>query len=131
MQGLLDEGREAMDEDGPESVCDAALISAAQRVEHYEMAGYGCVIEFAELLEERNIADILTDTLDEEKGADEKLTQLAEEEINPRALLEGGTGETGENDEEEDEEQDGEEFEMARQGDGEEWRGESRTDYRR
>jgi ferritin-like metal-binding protein YciE len=84
MEGLVKEGSETMKEDYSEDVKDAAIIGAAQRVEHYEMAGYGTVRAFAELLGETEHVSLLEKTLQEEKQADEKLTQLAEE-INPKA----------------------------------------------
>ena len=78
MEGLIDEGSEAMDEyEG--SLLDAALIGAAQRVEHYEMAGYGTVIAFAEELRQSEHVSLLSETLDEEKQTDEKLTKLSGE----------------------------------------------------
>ncbi|MGA2414865.1 MAG: ferritin-like domain-containing protein [Candidatus Sulfotelmatobacter sp.] len=84
MEGLVKEGAEVMGEDFEEAVMDAALISAAQRVEHYEIAGYGTVIAFAELLGEEEQASLLKETLAEEKETDEKLTELAKE-INAQA----------------------------------------------
>ena len=76
MEGLIEEGSEAIEEhDG--AVLDAALIGAAQRVEHYEMAGYGTVIAFAEELGESKHVSLLNETLEEEKATDEKLTELA------------------------------------------------------
>jgi ferritin-like metal-binding protein YciE len=86
MEGLLEEGKDAMAEDADPSVMDAALICAAQRVEHYEMAGYGCVRTFARLLGFDNAADLLQETLDEEGTADKKLTELAEATINVEAV---------------------------------------------
>ena len=86
MEGLLEEGKEVMDEDADPTVMDAALIAAAQRVEHYEMAGYGCVRTFARLLGYDQAADLLQETLDEEGAADKKLTKLAETVINVEAL---------------------------------------------
>lgn len=86
MEGLLEEGKEVIDEDADPTVKDAALIAAAQRVEHYEMAGYGCVRTFARLLGEDSAADLLQETLDEEGAADKKLTKLAETVINVEAL---------------------------------------------
>ena len=86
MKGLLEEGKEILDEDADPAVKDAALIAAAQRVEHYEMAGYGCVRTFARLLGEDAAADLLQETLDEEGAADEALTTLAETVINAEAL---------------------------------------------
>jgi ferritin-like metal-binding protein YciE len=84
MQGLVAEGGEVMKEDFEGAVMDAALIGAAQRVEHYEIAAYGTVLEFAELLGESEHASLLKQTLKEEKATDEKLTELAKE-INPQA----------------------------------------------
>ena len=76
MEGLIAEGSEAIEEyEG--DLLDAALIGAAQRVEHYEMAGYGTVIAFAKELGESAHVDVLNATLEEEKATDEKLTQLA------------------------------------------------------
>ena len=84
MEGLVKEGSETMKEDYTGEVKDAAIIGAAQKVEHYEVAGYGTVRAFAELLGEDEHATLLEQTLEEEKQADEKLTQLAEQ-INPKA----------------------------------------------
>lgn len=77
MEGLIEEGDEVMDQDGADAVLDAALIASAQRVEHYEIAGYGCVRTFARLLGDEEAADLLQQTLDEEAAADRKLTELA------------------------------------------------------
>ncbi len=85
MEGLIEEGKEIMEEDGDPAVIDAALIAAAQRVEHYEMAGYGCVRTFANLLGEEDAVALLQETLDEEGEADKKLTELAETIINVKA----------------------------------------------
>ncbi|VTR93125.1 Uncharacterized protein OS=Pirellula staleyi (strain ATCC 27377 / DSM 6068 / ICPB 4128) GN=Psta_0826 PE=4 SV=1: DUF892 [Gemmata massiliana] len=85
MEGLIEEGKEVTDEDGEDEVIDAALIAAAQRVEHYEMAGYGCVRTFANLLGYADAAALLQKTLDEEGEADKKLTELAESVINVEA----------------------------------------------
>ena len=85
MEGLVEEGKEIIDEDGEPSVIDAALIGAGQRVEHYEMAGYGTVKTFAKLLGYTQAVTLLQATLDEEGEADKKLTQLAESVINPKA----------------------------------------------
>jgi ferritin-like metal-binding protein YciE len=79
MEGLVKEGSEIMGEDFKDAVMDAALISAAQRVEHYEIAAYGTVIAYAELLGESEQANLLKETLEEEKETDEKLTELAKE----------------------------------------------------
>lgn len=77
MEGLIKEGSEMIEEDGDDDVRDAGLISAAQRVEHYEIAGYGCARTYAELLGDNDGAELLQQTLDEEKATDEKLTELA------------------------------------------------------
>jgi len=79
MDGLVKEGAETMQEKYSDAVMDAALIGAAQRVEHYEIAGYGTVRAFAEILGESDHLSLIEETLKEEKAADEKLTQLAEE----------------------------------------------------
>src|SRR6202011_252555 len=78
MQGLVSEGKEIIEEDFEDDVRDAALISAAQRVEHYEIAAYGTVRTYAEILGERNAVSLLEKTLQEEKETDEKLTEIAE-----------------------------------------------------
>jgi ferritin-like metal-binding protein YciE len=78
MEGVIKEGSEVLDEDMNEDVRDAAIIAAAQRVEHYEIAGYGTARTFANLLGEREAASLLEQTLDEEKETDAKLTELAE-----------------------------------------------------
>jgi ferritin-like metal-binding protein YciE len=77
MEGLIKEGSEMIEEDPAPEELDAGLISAAQRVEHYEIAGYGCVSTYARLLGEDEAASLLKLTLEEEKETDEKLTQLA------------------------------------------------------
>jgi ferritin-like metal-binding protein YciE len=84
MEGLVKEGAETMQEDYEDAVMDAAIIGAAQRVEHYEIAGYGTVRAFAELLGENEHISLLEQTLEEEKQTDEKLSQLAED-INSQA----------------------------------------------
>lgn len=84
MEGLVKEGAETMSEDYGDALMDAAIIGAAQRVEHYEIAGYGTVRAFAELLGENEHVSLLEQTLEEEKQTDEKLTQLAEQ-INSQA----------------------------------------------
>ena len=86
MEGLIEEGQEVIDEDADPDVKDAALIAAAQRVEHYEIAGYGSARTFAQLLGLSDAAALLDQTLQEEKHADKKLTSLAEGMINERAL---------------------------------------------
>ena len=77
MEGLVEEGSEIMQDDFEEEVLDAALIAAAQRVEHYEIAAYGTLCAFADLLGESQHASLLRQTLDEEKATDERLTELS------------------------------------------------------
>ena len=85
MKGLIEEGSEIIEEDGSPAAKDAALIGAAQKVEHYEIAGYGTVHTFATILGEEEAAELLEQTLNEEKEADESLTELAESSINDEA----------------------------------------------
>jgi len=77
MQGIVAEGGEMLDEDFEGALMDSGIISAAQRVEHYEIAAYGCVREYAQLLGETEAVSLLEQTLDEEKETDKKLTELA------------------------------------------------------
>jgi ferritin-like metal-binding protein YciE len=77
MEGVIADGAELLEEDAEPEVLDAGLIGAAQHVEHYEIAGYGCVRTYAELLGESKAAKLLQQTLDEEKETDQKLTELA------------------------------------------------------
>ena len=86
MKGLIEEAKERMGEDIDEEALDVSLIVAAQKVEHYEIAGYGSVRCFAELLNRDEEADLLQETLDEEKDADDRLTDLAENSINVEAM---------------------------------------------
>jgi len=86
MEGLIKEGEEILQEDMQPSLKDAALIVAAQKVEHYEMAGYGTARTFAEILGETDAIRLLQETLDEEKQTDDKLTQLAQSHINRQAI---------------------------------------------
>lgn len=79
MAGIIKEGSEVMSEDGEPAAKDAALISAAQRVEHYEMAGYGTATAMAKLLGLDDIASTLEEILEEERAADAKLSQIAKE----------------------------------------------------
>jgi ferritin-like metal-binding protein YciE len=90
MEGLVKEGSEIIKEDFSDEVKDAGIIGAAQRVEHYEIAAYGTVRAFAELLGENEHVSLLEETLNEEKETDEKLTQLAEE-VNASALEAGSS----------------------------------------
>jgi ferritin-like metal-binding protein YciE len=93
MVGLIQEGEEMMNEEFEDGVKDAALISAAQRVEHYEIAAYGCVKTWAGLLGEKDAQDFLEQTLTEEKETDQKLTEIAED-INVQAMSETGESES-------------------------------------
>jgi len=85
MEGLIEEAKEMLEEDAEEDVLDAGLISKAQHVEHYEMAGYGTVRRFAQILGEAEHVELLEQTLNEEKEADQLLTQLADSSINVEA----------------------------------------------
>jgi len=111
MDGLIKEGGEAIDEDYEGAVMDAALIGAAQRVEHYEIAAYGTAFAFAELLGESEHAALLKETLQEEKETDEKLTELSEE-INSQAHDMNAEDEDEDEDESADSEDDEEQIEM-------------------
>jgi ferritin-like metal-binding protein YciE len=88
MAGLLEEGKKTMAEDAEASVMDAALIAAAQKVEHYEIAAYGCVCTYAEMLGHEEAHELLGQTLEEEEETDQKLTALAESVINVDAETE-------------------------------------------
>ncbi len=93
MEGLIEEGAELIGEDAEDSVRDAGLIGAAQRVEHYEMAGYGTARALAQKLGHDDVADILGETLEEERATDAKLTELAESAVNAEAGAAGGDAE--------------------------------------
>jgi ferritin-like metal-binding protein YciE len=97
MRGLIEEGDEYVGEDfEDDSLRDATIIGAAQRVEHYEMAAYGTALAHARLLEGADVAGILQQTLDEEKAADEKLTEIAEGVVNmDAARVDQSAGRTG------------------------------------
>lgn len=97
MQGLIEEGAEILEEEGRSAIIDAALIGAAQRVEHYEIAAYGTARAFAEHLGLTDVVELLEETLQEESAADEKLSGISLDEILPATDTE-----------EEDEEEDGE-----------------------
>jgi ferritin-like metal-binding protein YciE len=99
MAGIIEEGNEKLQEDMEDSVMDAVLIASAQRAEHYEIGSYGSAIAWAEALELTEVAQILQETLAEEKAADEKLSAIAESGINEAAT-------SGESEEIEDEEVD-------------------------
>jgi ferritin-like metal-binding protein YciE len=95
MKGLIEEGSEILKEEGEDSVLDAGMIVAAQKVEHYEIASYGSVRTFANLLGKDDEAKLLQATLDEESEANEILSQLAEGIVNEEALSETEPAEAG------------------------------------
>jgi ferritin-like metal-binding protein YciE len=99
--GIIEEGQSVMQEEYDEATADALLIAAAQRAEHYEMAAYGTLVAWARAMGHDDAADLLQETLDEEKAADEKLNELAEGGINEQAAQ---LAHPGEDDEEEEEE---------------------------
>jgi ferritin-like metal-binding protein YciE len=92
MKGLITEGQELMDEDVEPELLDAGLIGAAQKVEHYEMAGYGTAREMAERLGHKEAAQLLNETLTEEETTDKKLTMIARKVVNKRAASVGQQG---------------------------------------
>jgi ferritin-like metal-binding protein YciE len=85
MKGIISEGEEAIDAEGDPAVKDAALIAAAQRVEHYEIASYGTARTLAQQMGRREVANLLQETLENEKQTDQKLTQIAESSVNVQA----------------------------------------------
>lgn len=89
MLGLIEEGSEMINEDAEPDVKDAGLIAAAQRVEHYEIAAYGCARAFAKRLGLRDIERVLTQTIEEEGACDQALTRLAEGHVNTAAMNAG------------------------------------------
>jgi ferritin-like metal-binding protein YciE len=101
MEGLIEEGKELLEEDAAERVLDAGLIAAAQKVEHYEIAAYGTVRTWAEQLGMDDAVELLQQTLDEEKQTDDKLTELAKSTINEEAE----EGSEGSKEEESDEDE--------------------------
>jgi len=103
MKGLIEEGAEIIAMKGDPAAKDAALIGAAQKVEHYEIAGYGTARTYASILGEDEVASLLQATLDEEGAADEKLTTIAEEGLNQQAA--GAESEEAKQEEAEDEEE--------------------------
>ena len=97
MKGLIEEGSEILKEDGEGSVLDAGIIVAAQKVEHYEIASYGSVRTFANLLGKDEEAKLLQSTLDEESETNEILDRLAESVVNPEAAIETQLTDAGSN----------------------------------
>lgn len=86
MEGLIEEARDIMEKDFPPELKDAALIAAAQKVEHYEIASYGTVHAYAQAIGEREVANLLEETLKEERATDEKLNRLAIDDVNKKAI---------------------------------------------
>lgn len=86
MEGLIKEGSKMAQEEGDKATLDAGLIATAQRVEHYEIAGYGTVCTFAKMLGHDDVLNLLKQTLNDEKTADQTLNELAEYQINPQAM---------------------------------------------
>jgi ferritin-like metal-binding protein YciE len=97
MAGIIEEGRSVMEEDFDDVTMDACLIAAGQRAEHYEMAAYGTLVAWALALGQEDASELLQQTLDEEKAADEKLSALAESGINQSAV---GTADSDDEDDE-------------------------------
>ncbi|HEY4361382.1 MAG TPA: ferritin-like domain-containing protein [Bryobacteraceae bacterium] len=93
MQGLIQEAGQAAKESGAESLTDSAIICAAQKVEHYEIAGYGTLIAWAKALELDEVAELLSQTLEEEKAADETLSNVADEILASAMASEEGSEE--------------------------------------
>lgn len=125
MKGLLEEGAEVIAEKGAAAAKDAAMIVAAQKVEHYEIAGYGAACTFAKILGEEEVAGLLTETLAEEKAADEKLNEIAESTVNDEANseeqdteedTEAGDDDAAEEDDDEGEEDEDEAVAPKRKG---------------
>jgi ferritin-like metal-binding protein YciE len=99
--GIIDEGKNVMEEDFEGATLDAVLIASGQRAEHYEIAAYGTLVAWAKVMGHNDAADLLQEILDEEKAADEKLNAIAESGINEQAA----SGAHGEEDQDEDEEE--------------------------
>jgi ferritin-like metal-binding protein YciE len=100
MKGILDEGEETMQTDAEDNLLDVAIIGAAQRVEHYEMAAYASVRAMAEQLGNQEVVDLLQETWDEEREADERLSEICEQ------ILSSAEGENADEEDEEEEEED-------------------------
>jgi ferritin-like metal-binding protein YciE len=112
MAGIIEEGSETLQEDMEDAVMDACIIKSAQSAEHYEIGSYGTAIAWAEALDLGEVAEILNETLAEEKAADEKLTALAESGINEAATA----GESGDEESEDDDEESAAPSERAESG---------------
>jgi ferritin-like metal-binding protein YciE len=108
--GIIEEGGDLLEEDFDGAVLDAGIIAGAQRAEHYEIGAYGSVIAWAKLLGEDEVATLLSDTLEEEKAADQKLSDLAESSVNSEAAaMAGEEGDDEDDDEDTDDEDDADE----------------------
>jgi len=101
--GIIDEGKNVMDEDFEGATLDAVLIASAQRAEHYEIAAYGTLVAWAKIMGHNDAADLLQEILDEEKAADERLNAIAESGVNEQAA----SGVQGMGDEQEEDEDEG------------------------
>lgn len=101
LAGIIEEGKSVMEEDLDDATMDAALIASGQRAEHYEMAAYGTLVAWANAMGHREAAQLLQETLDEEKAADAKLNEIAESGINAAAAAGMHQGEEGEDSEDE------------------------------
>jgi ferritin-like metal-binding protein YciE len=93
MAGIIEEADDLLGEQEPGAVLDAAIVAGAQRAEHYEMAAYGAAIAWARAMGHNDVADLLEQTLGEEKAADATLTEIAEDGVN-RAAMDGSAGDT-------------------------------------
>jgi ferritin-like metal-binding protein YciE len=92
MEGLVEEGRTLLEEEASPEILDAAILGAAQRIEHYEIAACGCLRTYAQQLGLDNAARMLQDTLNEESEANERLTRIAMSRVNPEAMASAGAG---------------------------------------
>lgn len=106
MQGIVEEGSDLIKESDKGAALDAGIIAGAQRAEHYEIAAYGSLMAWAKALGHDDVAELLSTTLDEEKAADEKLTELAEAGLNQAAVSPDDDEEAGGDDDSEEEEED-------------------------
>jgi ferritin-like metal-binding protein YciE len=102
MAGIIEEGKSVMEEDFDDATMDACIIASGQRVEHYEMAAYGTLVAWAQAMGHSEAAELLEQTLDEEKAADEKLTSIAEDGVNSQAAAAAHPDAEEENDDEEE-----------------------------
>jgi len=118
MQGIIEEGRKLMEEEISEDVLDAGLIAAAQKVEHYEIASYGSVKSWADLLGHEEISALLQETLDEEESTDRRLSEIAESVVNAEAAMQGGDEDADESSENQDESESMESEESAEEESG-------------